>query len=36
MITRRCIICEEELSAFLTCWQSRDREFSVTGNAPIS
>lgn len=34
--TRRCVIFDEETSAFLTCWQSRDREFSVTGNAPIS
>jgi hypothetical protein len=35
-ITRRSVILDEEVSAYLTCWQSRDREFSVTGNAPIS
>jgi len=33
--TRRLIALSDEVNAYLTCWQSRDREFSVFGCAPI-
>jgi len=32
----RAIIFDDEVHAYLDCWQGRDREFSKTGNAPIS
>ena len=32
----RAIIFDAEVHAYLDCWQGRDREFSETGNAPIS
>lgn len=33
---KRAIIFDPEVHAYLDCWQGRDREFSKTGNAPIS
>ena len=33
---QRAIIFDPEVHAYLDCWQGRDREFSKTGNAPIS
>ena len=32
----RAIIFDPEVHQYLDCWQGRDREFSKTGNAPIS
>jgi len=33
---QRAIIFDAEVHQYLDCWQGRDREFSKTGNAPIS